>query len=217
MIKAVVFDMDGVLFDTEHIGNIAWKKVAGQMQIHDIEEVWRHSVGLNRNDEIIFLEKRYGEDFPVDQFLDRCGAGVEEIIAEQGLPLKKGVREILDYLHQEKMPIAICSSSKVEKIKRHLKRAAIPEDLFSAVIGGDLIEHSKPAPDIYLKACEKLKMLPQHCIAVEDSPNGIRSAHAAGLQVVMVPDMIAPTEELLAMCVRKEDSLLELLQVLKEK
>ena len=86
---------------------------------------------------------------------------------------------------------------------------------FQEIIGGNLVKHSKPEPDIYLKACEAVGFAPEDCMAVEDSPNGIRAAYRAGMQTVMVPDLVPPTEELLSMCIRKEDSLLTLMEYLK--
>lgn len=216
MIKAVVFDMDGVLFDTERLSTICWAKVAEQMGIDNIQEARLGCVGLNHNDGTALLLRRYGKDFPVEDFFAATRSEMTRMMDENGIPLKPGVREILEALQQREVPVAICSSTQVERIRSHLKRAGLTEQYFEAIIGGDLVVHSKPEPDIYLKACEALNLRPQCCMAVEDSPNGIRSAHRAGMQVVMVPDLIPPTAELLEMCFRKEDSLITLLSYLHE-
>lgn len=217
MIKAVVFDMDGVLFDTERMGSRAWQAVADRMGLSEIETARLGCVGLNRNDEIVFLKDWYGKDFPIERFLEESALELERLTEEEGISLKPGVREILAYLEEQHMPVAICSSSRVDKIRSNLQHAQISEQYFQAIIGGDLVQHSKPEPDIYLKACEALGLPPQNCIAVEDSPNGIHSAYHAGMQVVMIPDMIMPTPELLSMCICKRENLGELQHFLDQK
>ena len=133
----------------------------------------------------------------------------------EGLPIKKGVYEILKYLSESTYKIGLASSSSTESIHKNLKRADIT-DYFQVIVGGDMVEHSKPEPDIYLKACSSLGVNPEKSIAIEDSPNGIRSAKSAGMLPIMVPDMIQPSEEITAILYRQYESLLDVMEHLKE-
>jgi len=123
--------------------------------------------------------------------------------------------EILTFLKENGYKIGLASSTSRHGVLGHVNRAGIT-DFFEVIVGGDMVEHSKPKPDIYLLACEKLGVKPENTIAIEDSPNGIRSAHAAGLKAVMVPDMIAPTPEIEALLYKKFDSLLGVRAMLAE-
>jgi len=216
LIKAVVFDMDGVLYDTEKVAYTCWKEEADRLGLSSIEYVHRGACGLNHTDGSAWLKKNYGQDFDAEGFMKRCGRNMQEKLRREGLPVKEGAREIVYWLKEKKIPSAICSSTVVPTIEDHLRQTGL-DGCFNAVIGGNMVEHSKPKPDIYLKACQALNQDPSECIAVEDSPNGIRSAHAAGMLTVMVPDLIPPTEELTSLCFRVEPSLLTLLEYLKSR
>lgn len=215
MIQAVVFDMDGVLFDTERLYNEAWHEVAESWPIKvNLDDLIVRCVGLNHADTRRLFDDMLGEDFPFDAYTGRIGARFRELVEEE-LPVKEGVREILFWLKEQKVPTALATSTSRESALSHLRRTGILS-YFDEIITGDMVEHSKPAPDIYLIACNALHIPPADCIAVEDSPNGIRSAYAAGMKAVMVPDQIAPTDELRAMLYREFPSLTGLLRYLKE-
>lgn len=214
-ITAVVFDMDGVLFDTERICMEAWREIAAEKKIENIEKAVLGCVGLNRTDTRAFFEREYGADFDYDEYHDACSARFHEKIARFGLPVKTGVMEILTFLKENGYKIGLASSTSRHGVLGHVNRAGIAE-FFEVIVGGDMVEHSKPKPDIYLLACEQLGVKPENAIAIEDSPNGIRSAYAAGLKAVMVPDMIAPSPEIEALLYRKFDSLLGVRAMLAE-
>ena len=194
-IKTVVFDMDGVLFDTERLCMDCWVRVAEEMDIHDMEEVFPLCIGLNANDTKALILNHYGQDFPYEEYKVKTSQWFWKEIKENGLPIKTGVKEILVFLKENDYKIGLASSTKYEAVIKHLERAGI-RDYFVEVITGDMVEHSKPQPDIYLLACEKLGVKPEEAYAIEDSPNGIRSAYAAGMKPIMVPDMIAPDAEM---------------------
>lgn len=193
--KAVVFDMDGVLFDTERLCMESWDMIAGEHGICDMETIFMQCVGRNANDTKTLILNHYGQDFPYDDFCIETSKWFRQQIERNGMPIKTGVRELLDYLREEDYQIGLASSTKKASVISHLTDAGI-RDYFSVIIGGDMVEHSKPRPDIYLLACEQMQVSPEETYAVEDSPNGIRSAHAAGMQPIMVPDLIAPDEEM---------------------
>ena len=135
---------------------------------------------------------------------------------EYGTPLKPGLIELLSYLKENNYKIAVATSSNKEVALNHFKRANITE-YFEVIVCGDMIENSKPAPDIYLKACELLDVIPSECLAIEDSPNGIRSAFSAELKPVMIPDLIQPAEEILEMVHSKLANLNEVIHLLDSK
>lgn len=208
MIRGVVFDMDGVLFDTERISRDSWIFTAERWGIQGIEEVYVRVIGVNHHDGVDILHDAYGADFDCERFMEDCHLKMEEMLEKDGIPVKAGVRELLSYLKTNHYPVAICSSTSVPVILDHLKVTGLAE-YFDQIVGGNMVKHSKPQPDIYLKACEVLGQKPEECLAIEDSPNGIRAASRAGLIPVMVPDLVAPTEELRQLSFRIEKDLLK--------
>lgn len=114
---------------------------------------------------------------------------------ERELPIKKGVRELLEYLKEKQIKTAIASSTKGPLVRKHLERTGL-SGYFQEIVSGDMVEKSKPEPDIYLKACEAVGVLPENAMGIEDSFNGIRAVAAAGMTAVMVPDMVQPDEEI---------------------
>lgn len=213
--RAVVFDMDGVLFDTEIVCMKAWIAVARMNGKSGMEEIFPHCIGLNANDSRRIVLKAYGEDFDYAGFRKQTSAWYHEYIEKNGLPVKPGVEEILGWLKTTKYIVGLASSSRRESVLSHLEQAGF-RDSFSVVVTGDMVEHSKPLPDIYLRACRELGVEPKEAYAIEDSPNGIKSAYAAEMKPLMVPDMIAPDEEMQHMSHRIFKNLGEVLAYLKE-
>ena len=210
MIKAVVFDMDGVLFDTERISREAWFYTARQMGIEaQFEPVFLRAIGMNRSDTREMFLSIYGNDFSYETFQTTSSQKFHELI-EQELPMKPGVHEILSWLRAHKVPTALASSTSKKSVLSHLSRPNLT-DFFDDVITGDMVVHSKPHPEIYEMACRAIHTAPVDCIAVEDSKNGIRSAFAAGMKPIMIPDQVQPDDETAALLFKKYDSLLCLL------
>ncbi len=210
MIEAVIFDMDGILFDSERIITTCWYQEAEERNIprEKMQIAVEGCIGLNLNDTKIFFHKMFGEKFDYSAFREKTAGKFYEEISKNGLPVMKGACEILSYLQTTSLKIGLASSSRTENIFKHI-RAHDMEKYFEVIIGGDTIEHSKPEPDIYLKACKAIGVAPDRCLAIEDSPNGIRSAYAAGMLPIMVPDQVQPTEEIKNLLYRKFDSLIE--------
>ncbi|MBQ2803843.1 MAG: HAD family phosphatase [Lachnospiraceae bacterium] len=187
--------MDGVLFDTERLCMEGWSAVAKAQGIDDMERVATQCIGLNETDTRALVCKHYGKDFSYEVFRKQVSVWFWKEIEKNGLPVKTGVRELLDFLKGAHYQIGLASSTRQESVRKHLQNAQI-EEYFSVVITGDKVEHSKPEPDIYLLACEGLQVEPAKAYAIEDSPNGIRSAYAAGMKPIMVPDLIKPDREM---------------------
>lgn len=215
MKKGIIFDMDGILFDTEKLSLESFRITGKEYNLteYNIDEIAADCVGLNGNDtRTLFMNKYPKLEF--ESFWNRVKVHFAALL-EQDLPLKPGAEEILNYLYENKWTIGLASSSRIESVTSHLKRSGF-EKYFQVVIGGDMVEHSKPQPDIYLKACELLKLDPKETYAVEDSFNGIRSAYSAGMKTIMIPDLLQPTAEIEEKLTYKLDSLKELLECIKK-
>lgn len=207
MIAAVIFDMDGVIFDSETICRYSWRQLADEYHLNHIEDNFLKCTGTNKLETRRIMLQEYGEDFPYDEFTEKASAIFHQYVAEHGLPLKKGVMELLQSLRHQKIGIGLASSTRLAVVEAELKEAGIYE-YFDAVIGGDLLKKSKPEPDIYLMACEALDVFPEQAYAIEDSYNGIRSAYRAGMKPIMVPDLLMPTPEMEEKSIRIMDNLL---------
>lgn len=216
MTNAIIFDMDGVLFDTERISCECWEEVAEAMRLGDLSEGVKGCIGRSQRDSEILMQELYGEDFPFQEFHTTVCALMKRRIAEEGIPLKEGVKEILDYLTQKGYIIGLASSTGKKSVMENLDQTGLTH-YFKAVVTGDMVKHSKPEPDIYLKACEELGVTPVNAVAIEDSLNGIRASYRAGMKPVMIPDMIEPTPEIEAMLYGKFYSLSDVMEYLKKR
>jgi HAD superfamily hydrolase (TIGR01509 family) len=204
---AVVFDMDGLLFDSEALYQEAVLLAAAEHGREVAPGLFSRTVGLPWAQCRDLLLSHFGEHFPVDDFQ---ATWVRHFwtLADVRLALKPGVLELLDFLDEFRLPRAIATSSSRRTVERHLTAHNLI-DRFDEIVGNGDYEHGKPAPDPFLKAAERLGVEPRLCLALEDSPNGIRSASSAGMMTVMVPDLLEPTEELLALGIFLVGDLLE--------
>ena len=209
MIKNIVFDMDGVLLDTEAVFMRCWKKLGEELQLPNVEETARKCIGITVTQTEALFQKEYGEKYPGESYVGAANAIFYRQEAEQGIPEKPGVHELFAYLKEQNYRIGLASSTQQQAVYRQMKAAGIFDD-FDVIVCGDMVTKSKPNPDIYLKACELMKVDPKECYAVEDSYNGIRAAHAAGMKAIMVPDLLEPTPEILELTDQKFNSLMEL-------
>ncbi len=212
--QAVVFDMDGVIFDTERLVIEFWKEVAKKHNIPNIEHTCIQCLGTNRvRTREIFLEN-YGADFPFDPYRAEVTELFNTHYKGVPLPTKPGVRELLSYLQEQDIKVGLASSTAQHLVRDEIGTAGLLP-YFQTLVCGDMVEHSKPAPDIFLKACEILNADPTKSIAIEDSFNGIRSAHCAGMTPIMVPDQVQPTDEIRTLAFHVMPSLLDVLNWLK--
>jgi beta-phosphoglucomutase-like phosphatase (HAD superfamily) len=196
--SAVIFDMDGLLFDTEALWQEALLSAAAEVGREIPDEVFNKSIGVRRSQCRGLFLSHFGEDFLFDDF---HASWVRHfwLIAENKLTLKPGVPELLETLDLFRLPRAIATSSSRTTVERHLSSHSLMGRFDQIICRGDY-ENGKPAPDPFLKAAERLGVEPGSCLALEDSHIGVRSASAAGMMTVMVPDLLEPTDELCALC-----------------
>ena len=192
---AVVFDMDGVIFDSERATMLCWLELADKYGIKDMEKPYLACTGTNAAMTRQIMLDAYGEDFPYDEYAHEASRMYHERYDGGRLPMKSGVVEILEYLKNSGKKIALASSTKKQKVISQLQDAGIL-NYFDEIVTGDMVEKSKPEPDIFLLACEKIGVSPERAYAIEDSYNGIRSAYRGGLRPIMVPDLLPADQEM---------------------
>lgn len=203
--RAVIFDMDGLLFDTEALYRDALGAAARGMGRDMPEPVFHSLIGLPGEASRRLLLDHFGEDFDVDGLWDASAEHFHALARGQDF-LKAGVREILDLLDALALPRAIATSSRHQDVAFNLGRHGL-EGRFHAVAARGDYSRGKPHPDPFVVAAQRLQVDPSHCLALEDSHNGVRSAAAAGMMTVMIPDLLAPTDEMEALCARILDDL----------
>ncbi len=194
--QAVVWDMDGVIFDTEPLVLDYWDMTLTPLGYKEVRSIIGKCIGKNERDSDGILKAAFGEDFAIKGFRAGKRSWIDARIEKEGLRIKPGIVDALTWLENKKIPIAIASSSNKTLIVSLLKRANL-EEYFHAIVGGNEVERGKPEPDIYLAAAKALRVDPASCIAIEDSEYGIRSAHTAGMQVIFIPDLVKATDVML--------------------
>lgn len=215
MLKAVIFDVDGTLLDTERIYMQAWKDAAAELGYVITDELLRKTRAINVKDAAKIFEADIGNGFSYDKTRAVRVRIAEEIIKRKSPILKPGVTELLDWLENNGIRLSVASSTHLKGTREHLAESRIL-DRFEVVVGGDMVSRGKPNPDIFLKAAELLGLEPSECIVVEDSPAGIRAAVSAGMKAVLVPDQAAITDEIIAMSDAVLKSLHEMPAYMKE-
>ena len=195
IIKAVMFDLDGTIIDTEKYYRLYWPKAFAKFgyTVTDEQGLGLRSLGNPYVEE--YLTNIFGKKIETTDIKNYARSLVDESVKANGLELKEGVINCLKFLKTKNAKIAIVTATAIERTNRYIDMASL-NDYFDDVISAKNVPHGKPAPDVYLTACEKLKVNPSETIAVEDSPNGVMSASRAGCNVIMVPDQTEPDEEL---------------------
>ncbi|GHB94822.1 HAD family hydrolase [Cerasicoccus arenae] len=193
--QAAIFDMDGLLLDTERLAYESYRFVCEELGLSDLDSVFYQCIGINSEAGRLVLKNGLDGIADHEIFCERWDEEYQKLTLDRPLPLKMGVVELLDYLSALAVPTAVATSTRTERALSKLGHSGI-RDYFQVVIGGDVVERSKPAPDIYLAAATALKVDPTDCVAFEDSTNGVKAAVAAQMTVVQIPDLVAPSDEL---------------------
>ena len=194
LIRGAIFDMDGVLIDTEKLYLRFWKEAAAEFG-YDMRDEYVYAVrSMARKYSIPKLKSMLGEDFPTEEVRSRRSELMNAYIERVGIETKPGLFKLLNHLRDKGYRIAVATATPRERTLSYLSRIGALE-FFDAVVCGDMVKTGKPAPDIYLTAANELGLAPEQCAAFEDSPNGLKAANSAGCMTIMVPDMTQPDDE----------------------
>lgn len=215
MVKAVIFDMDGVLIDTEKWLNKYWRQAAKEAGFEMKPEHALAIRSLAGKYAASYLQSIFGPEFSYWTIRERRKELMREHIAAHGIDKKHGVDEVLDYLKVHGIRTAVATATDPVRTKDYLTRIGI-YDKFDHIICATMVENGKPKPDIYLYACEQIGEKPGDCIAIEDSPNGVRSAVDAGLRTIMVPDLTRPDRETAGLITAEADSLFDVILMMED-
>ena len=214
MIKYAIFDMDGTVLDTERLMRDAWMEMGRKWNLDKIGDVYTRIVGRNFETACNLLKMQYGEDFPAKEFFaERMNLYFEMI--KDCVPVKKGSRELLEYLKSNGIKTALATSSDLYVAKNNLKKSRLTE-FFDAIVAGDMVKNSKPAPDIFIEAGKRIGADPFETIVCEDAYTGVEAAVAAKMMPIFVEDMLQPIEEIVSQCFAVCNDLFEIIEIVKK-
>jgi len=191
---AIIFDMDGLMFDTERIGYDAFVHASKLHGYIDKTGFFKTLIGMNVPDADIAIKGIFGGEFPIAKVREERSAYMLNIRNTTGIPVKLGLKELLNYLKSQNILMGVASSSSRHDVEQNLDNADL-QNYFSCLFCGDEVVNGKPDPEIYLKTAKQLSVTPSRCVVLEDSSRGLQAAYAAGMIPIMVPDMQKPTDE----------------------
>lgn len=195
MIKGAVFDMDGLMFDTEKLVYRVWQRTMDENGYEYSFDIYKKTVGKRTAEVKIFYKELYGERFVYQELREKANVYFYEYVEKEGVPVKKGLLNILKYLKGRGIKISLATSTSSKTALDLLDRTGVTE-YFDKFVCGNMVKNGKPHPETFLTAAKELSLKPEECIAFEDSINGIKSAYNAKMKPVMIPDLLEPTEEI---------------------
>ena len=214
--KAVIFDMDGVIFDTEKVYLDIWIEVFEKYGYKMTKELYITVMGTGRKNVIKTFLENFGDDLPIEKMYEEKDNQLFYIIENQGIPLKKGVKELFSMLKEKNYKIALATSAKRDRVEKQIKDKWLKES-FDAIVCGDDVEKGKPSPDIFLKAAKEIDVEAKDCFVVEDSPAGIKAAFSGGMKGIHVEDLKVADEDILKYCQKSFKDLQEVKKYLSYK
>ena len=214
MLKLVIFDMDGLMFGTEQVNYRAFTEIVREEGYEPTFEQFTGFLGLNARD----IQKKYriyyGESVDAEGIYKKVGQRAKQIIREEGVPEKKGLRELLEVVREKNLLIAVASGSDIEVIKEYLERTELTL-YFDVVLSSKEVKRGKPYPDIFLEICKQLNVKAEETLVLEDSSNGVQAALAGGLPVINIPDLLPIPEEQQEKCIAVVSDLMQVIPFVK--
>lgn len=198
MIKGAVFYMDGLMFDTERLVYETWQMMMDELGFEYNLNIFKNTIGLRTDMAESYYNSLYGDGFCYAELKKKSREIFLNRISKEGVPIKKGLFQLLEFLKANNIKIAVATSTSAQTAHNVIKIAGA-YDYFDAFVCGDDVQNSKPHPEIFLTASQKLGICPEYCVALEDSINGIKAAYTAKMTTIMVPDYLQPTKEILPM------------------
>lgn len=210
-----IFDMDGLMFDTERLFMNFLIETAARYQYNITPELYYRTIGCNGDYLKNLMLSDLGSDYPFEDISQKTKEKIEAYVLENGLPEKEGLKSLLNYLDRKQIPCCVASSSDSTLVNTYLKKNQL-QKYFSFVIGGDQVTKTKPNPEIFLKACEHFHIAAKNACVLEDSENGILASASAGIPVICVPDLKLPKYEIIRQTLFTTSSLSKVLEILKD-
>lgn len=215
-ITAVLFDMDGLVLDTEKLYTRFWQEAANALGYPMTKEQALGMRSLNRGAGLAKMQSYFGPDVDYEAIRNKRIELMDAFVKQEGVSLKPGIHELLAYLKEQGIKTAIATSSPLERTILYLTSVGL-QNSFNELVSGYMVEKGKPEPDIYLYAAKRLCVMPENCMVLEDSPAGILAAFRAGCKPVMIPDQDEPDEDTNKILFARAESLSAVISLLKEK
>jgi HAD superfamily hydrolase (TIGR01509 family) len=213
--NTIIFDMDGLMIDSERLTFEGYQAVLEKMGLGIDIEFYKTVLGCPVSVIGQRFKTFYGEEFPFNEVLPKVHAYMNAFFHSSGIPLKRGLLPLLDYLQRSRCAVAVATSSDRYRVEDILRLANIAH-YFHFIVCGDEVKHGKPDPEVFLKCCEKAKCDSDDAIVLEDSEQGILASFRAGITCFAIPDLKVPGGEYAQMAYRVMDSLCDVLETLKE-
>ena len=214
--SAVIFDMDGLMFQTEQQIQRAWDIVGPSFCGEPMGYHLKNTMGMNRTSRMEYFYKACGAEFPFEKFEQCYRAEVEKMKQAEGIPVQKGLFELMGFLHEKQVPMILATGSRKESTMENLRLTGTPRDWFAFIITGDMVKYAKPDPYIYTLCCSRQGILPQDALVLEDSVNGVLAGSSAGIPTFFVPDLQKETHKADGLYARKFQDLTEVEKYLRQ-
>lgn len=213
--QLIIFDMDGLMFNTEEVYFHAWSKVLEEEGLKPNLDVFVQSMGISEEKGLGIYKDYYGVDFKEIELTRRLNVYFGDSVKNGEIKIKTGLLELLDYLHANHIKAAIGSSSAMQVILSHLERMNVSVDRFDYILSGASLKETKPNPEIFNKICKELNIENENAMVLEDSFNGLKAANNANIKCIMIPDLLKPNDEIRSMTYKIIDDLNGVIEYLK--